>query len=164
MKAKRVQDILLEFRRNEDPYATLDVGIPIYGDIKVLKEFAEKEGYDFKIEGKEPVIFGAIDVPLEGFENHSHDSYSRMPAKMKQDDYLWYNNPNIQGKFPFDTVKYRINRPTGWEDSGTPISVRKHWVYDGKIIKQALMKRCATVDDAIHQIKRSIKHMVKKYK
>jgi hypothetical protein len=141
MKAKFVSEAI-HFQRGLDPHAALDIGKQEFRDQAKLKKFAEDNGYRYGVT-KRGTAF--ISIPVDYEEN------------------LGYNYPK---GYQYDWIKdmeYTITYPTdeGWSD--TPISLRKRWMNrEGKNVKQALIDRFATVEEAIDRIKKQIPGELKK--
>jgi len=143
---KLVPESLNEFYRKGD-YSdehehvkdVLDIGDRKVRDESKLRRFAEVNGYEFIKDPKRGTL--RINVPMEFEEPHDYASTGQ----------IWGD----RGRFSVDTVQYTITYPTGgWEE--TPISVRKRWMSGGRGMKQSLMDRFASIEDAIIRIEKSI--------
>ena len=145
MKAKFVRESLLEFERGktyDDVKDILQIGDQRVRDRTRLKRFAEENGYAFDEDPRNGTL--RVTVPMEFEESHNYASTR---------DCEHWKNPK---KFSVDSVQYTITYPEGWDEAGTPISLRKRWMKGGKGIKQTLMDRVATIGEAIKRIEKSI--------
>lgn len=155
---KLVPESLNEFYRRGD-YSeevehvkdVLDIGDRKARDASRLRRFAEENGYDFEIDPKRGTL--RVTVPMEFEIEHTHDTAG----------YGYWNRKPEDKKFSIDAVQYTVTYPetrdpygVSWADEGTPISLRKRWMKEGKGMKQQLMGRLPNIDEAIRRIEKSI--------
>jgi len=146
MKARFVSEAI-NFERGKDLSAPemLGIGNKHIQGINRLKGFAEEHGFDF-FENKKKILILTIPLDLEVAHNYASSGT------------IWGD----RGSFASDALRYKVNWPKGWEDSDTPISVRKVWMSGGKETKQNLMGRVPDMDEAIRKIKVSYPKEIKK--
>lgn len=139
MKAKLVRESI-RFERGLDPLTSMGVGDPYAQAIKRMQALADSEGLEF-IEGPREIL--RINLPVVDYsKDNTYNSTGQWNYK--------------KGKFDVDMIQYRVNWPKGWEDSPTPISLRKGWMFQGKGQDQSLMDRLPNMEEAIRRIKASI--------
>jgi len=135
VRAKYVFEAI-SFQRGLDPHAALGIGNQKLRDQSKLKKFAEDNGWTYGL-SKKGTPFISILVDYE--EN------------------LGYKYPKGYQYDWIQSMEYTITYPDdeGWSD--TPISLRKRWMNrEGKNVKQALIDRFATIEEAMSRIKKQI--------
>jgi hypothetical protein len=142
MKARFVSDYIFEFKRSDstdnDVKTAIGIGNPLARMRNMIKEFAEKNKYEF-VESKASLRL-------------------RVPIKYKEK----YDAGSRESKtFNVESMEYTVTFPQGWTE--TPMSLRKRWLgVTGSGVKQNLMGRFSDPRDVIERIQTSIKNEMKK--
>ena len=146
MKAQFVYESLNAFERGRDPKEALGIGNP-------LARFANENGFNI-FKNKNDIWILTKEMPSRQ-EPHSSDSYQ---------GYIHGFSKGGRPTFTVEALRYKVNYPKGWEDSDTPISVRKIYMSGGKETKQSLMGRVFDMAEAARKVEVSYKNELKKIK
>jgi hypothetical protein len=147
MKARLVSENI-HFEKGRDPRASMGIGDKKAQFKKELQHFAEEMGWEFNIT---PLGVVTLTTPF------SLDVYHNLESS-KGD----WRNYGRHGKFAADALRYKTSWLDDWAEYGTPLSLRKVYMRDGKEIKQNLMYRLPDIQEVIRRIRANYPKELKK--